>query len=230
MSDLLNFATIAFVSLVQASLQLSLGGLLLLMHSSLEKHPRRKTHTLVNFYIFGSSLMLIITVAACAFFIERIFGGSLPVFAQLIIVGVLIASALIMLFLYYRRGTGTELWLPRSFARFLGRSAKLANNGVASFSLGLLSSFAEIPMNLALCFATANALLKFSPSFQLFALFCYTLFCGAPLLVAKFRIRSGKSVFDIQKRRLKNKTFSRLTSCGSFLILAVFILAFWVSL
>lgn len=228
MSDLLNFATIALVGVVQASFQLSLGGLLLLTQSSLEKHSRLKTRTLARSYIVGNTIMPVLTLTVVAFLIERLFGGALPLEARVILLGMLFASTIVMWFFYYRRGSSTELWLPRSFARFMRRSAKSANNTVAAFALGLLSYFAEMPMSIALCVVTANAVLMTSAKLQILALCCYALACALPLLIATFRIRRGRSVLEIQHWRLRNKAFARLVSGSSFLVLTIFIWAFWV--
>ena len=49
-----------------------------------------------------------------------------------------------------------------------------------------------------------------------------------PLILTRIMIRRGKTVVDIQKWRVKNKTFLRVVSGVCFVVLAMFIIAFKV--
>lgn len=228
MSDLLRIATIVLVGVVQASLQLSLGGLILLYHASMGHHRRRKTRFLARNYIIGAAMISFLTVCALGFLISTVFNGALRTEYLLICVGIFLASALIMWFFYYRKGRNTELWLPRSFTRFIHRRAKNTNNNIEAFSLGILSSFAEMPLSLALYFVVANCILNLSAQYQIAAVIGYTIMSVIPLLVLKLHVKSGKNVIEVQKWRVRNKAFARIISGSGFLVLAAFIAVYWV--
>ncbi len=228
MSDLLCFATIALAGFAQATLQLSFGGLILLYHASMGQHRRRKTRHLTTAYILGALVITMLAVSGIAFWISQLAGQALTLEMTLICVGVFIACAAIMWLLYYRRGKNTELWLPRSFTRFIARKAKSTDDSVEAFSLGTLSAFAEMPMSIAIFFVVANCILTVSAHLQLAALLSYLLIVALPMLALKFYVRTGNNAVMAQRWRVKNKTFIRFISSLSFMMLSVFVLTFWV--
>lgn len=228
MSDLLCFATIALAGFAQATLQLSFGGLILLYHASMGQHRRRKTRHLTTSYILGALVVTMLAVSGIAFWISQLAGQALTLEMTLICVGVFIACAAIMWLLYYRRGNNTELWLPRSFSRFIARKAKSTDDEIEAFSLGTLSAFAEMPMSIAIFFIVANCILTVSASLQLVALLGYLLIVALPMIALKFYIRTGNNAFTAQRWRVKNKTFIRFISSLSFMMLSVFVITFWV--
>ena len=228
MSDLLCFATIALAGFAQATLQLSFGGLILLYHASMGQHRRRKTRHLTTAYILGALVITMLAVSGIAFWISQLAGQALTLEMTLICVGMFIACAAIMWLLYYRRGKNTELWLPRSFTRFIARKAKSTDDSVEAFSLGTLSAFAEMPMSIAIFFVVANCILTVSAHLQLAALLSYLLIVALPMLALKFYVRTGNNAVMAQRWRIKNKTFIRFISSLSFMMLSVFVLTFWV--
>ena len=228
MSDLLCFATIALAGFTQACLQLSFGGLILLYHSSMGRHRRRKTRGLATSYILGVMILSFLAVSGAAFWISQVASGGLSLEIMLICVGVFLASAVVMWALYFRWGDHTELWLPRSISRFISRKAKHCNDRVEAFSLGLLGAFAETPMSLALFFLVGNCLVTVSANLQVLALFSYLVIASAPLLILKGAIKNGSTAVAAQKWRIKHKMFARFVSSASFLVLSAFVLAFWV--
>ncbi len=222
-------ATVILAGITQASLQLGLGGLILLYHNSLGRHRRRKTRYLAKNYIIGSCAITFLMVCALCFLIGNFFSGALATEWLVICVGIMVASGLIMLLLYYRKGRkSTELWLPKSITRFIQRKARTTNDGIEAFSLGLLSSFAEMPFSLAIYFVVANCVLNMSAGWQVFAIVLYTILTAVPLVILKIFIKNGRNAVEAQKWRVNNKVFSKLFSGSAFMILAMFILAFWV--
>ena len=168
-------------------------------------------------------------VCTFCFLIGNFFGGSLSIEWLVISVGILIATGAVMWLFYYRKGkTSTELWLPKSFTNFIRKKARNTNDNVEAFSLGLLSSFAEIPFSLAIYFVVANCILNLSGWLQVAAAISYAIFTAVPLLVLKLRVKTGKSAIEAQKWRVRNKAFSKVFSGSSFMLLAMFVLAFWV--
>ncbi len=226
MSDLLSIATIVLAGIVQASLQLSLGGLVLLYHSSMGQHKRRKTRYLAKSYIWGACTISFVCVCAIAFLIQQLLGVAVSQEWMLISIGALIACSLVMWLGYFRDGNGTELWLPKCLSRYITRRAKHTNDNIEAFSLGMLSAFAELPITVAIYFIVANCLLN--ARFPLLAALLYILIVATPMIVLKFSIKAGKNVVAAQKWRIRNKRFASLFSGSSFVVLALFVVAFWV--
>ena len=215
MSDFISIATIVLAAIIHASLQLGLGCLLLLYHESLGKHIKAKTHNLVSSFIAGVGTIIFLFLGTACFIIDALFNGALSVPLLAALIGILAALAIIMWLFYYRNGYSTELWLPKSVARFIDRRAKATSSNTEAFSLGILSCFAEMPFEL-------------SPIYQALMIAIYTIIAISPLVALRFVIRSGRTLADIQRWRLRNKTFLRIISGCGFLSLGIFIFAFQI--
>lgn len=222
------FGEVILAALVHASLQLQLGALLLLYHSSLGKHVRKKTKTIVSSYIAGIGTLVFLAVAATCFVFDRYFGKALYPEEVVIVVGMLLALAIVMWSFYYKRGKSTELWLPRSVARFIDKRAKETNSNTEAFSLGVLTSLAEMPFTLVLFIVAANSVLKLEPLWQLTAIVIYTVITIIPPIILRLAVRRGETITNIQRWRVKHKTFMRVVSGVGFLILGFFLFAFEV--
>lgn len=228
MDMVIPFGEVILAALVHASLQIQLGALLLLYHSSLGKHVRKKTKTIVSSYIAGIGTLVFLAVAATCFVFDRYFGKALYPEEVVIVVGMLLALAIVMWVFYYRRGKSTELWLPRSVARFIDRRAKETNSNTEAFSLGVLTSLAEMPFTLVLFVVAANSILELAPLWQLVAVVLYTIITIIPPIILRLAVRHGETIANIQRWRVKHKTFMRVISGVGFLILGFFLFAFEV--
>lgn len=129
---------------------------------------------------------------------------------------------------YYRRGKSTELWLPRRVAKFIDRRAKETNNNTEAFSLGMLTSLAEMPFTLVLLFVAANSIMKLPLLYQIIAVALYTIITLIPPVVMRLAIRKGQTVIDVQRWRVKHKVFFRILSGVGFLVLGCFLFTFEV--
>lgn len=228
MDMVIPYGEVFLAAVIHSTLQLELGALLLLYHASIGKHVRKKTKYLVSNYITGIGSLVFLSLAAIAFIFDRYFGEALYPEELMIIIGMLVALAIAAWFFYYRRGRSTELWLPRSVARFIDRRAKATNSNTEAYALGLLTSLAEMPFTLVLFVVAANSLLKLPPLHQLIALVLYTVIAILPSIVMRLAIRKGQTVVDIQRWRVKHKTFFRLLTGAGFLVLAFFLFTFEV--
>lgn len=228
MDMVIPFAEVFLAALIHASMQLSLGALLLLYHASLGKHIKKKTRSLVDSYIAGIGTLVFLGLGAVAFIMNRYFGEALYPEELMIVVGMLVALAIAVWAIYYRRGRSTELWLPRTVARFVDRRAKETNSNTEAFSLGMLTSLAEMPFTLVLVIVASNSLMKLEPLAQLVALVLYTVISITPPIILRLAIRHGHTVVDVQRWRVKYKTFLRILTGTGFLILGIFIFAFEV--
>lgn len=228
MEMIVPYGEVFLAAVIHATLQLELGALLLLYHASIGKHVRKKTKHLVSSYIAGIGTLVFLCLATIAFVFDRYFGKALYPEELVIIVGMLVALAIASWMFYYRRGRSTELWLPRSVARFIDRRAKATDSNNEAFSLGLLTSLAEMPFTLVLFVVAANSILQLPQLHQILALALYTIVAILPPIVLRLAIRKGQTVVDIQRWRVKHKTFFRVLTGAGFLVLAGFLFTFEV--
>lgn len=224
--NLVQFGTILLAALVHATLQLGLGALLLLYHASLGKHIKKKTKQLVSNYILGAALLIILTVTAAAFIINAITSSSLSPEVLAILVGILFMLAIIIWFFYYRTRRSTELWLPKSVSRYISNRAKLTESNTEAFSLGMLSSLAEMPFSIILMIIAGNSIIGLPVELQILSIAFYSFITILPLFILRFSIRRGNTVVDIQKWRVKNKEFLKIMTGIGFMTLALFIIGF----
>lgn len=228
MEMIIPFSEVFLAAVIHATLQLSLGALLLLYHASLGKHVRKKTRFLVDSYISGMGMLVFLGLATTIFMLDRYFEKPLYIEELVIVTGMLIALAIAAWFFYYRRGKSTELWLPRSVARFIDKRAKTTNSNTEAFSLGVLTSLAEMPFTIVLFVVAANSILVLPHLYQILAVVMYTIITIIPPIVLRFAIRKGQTVVDIQRWRVKHKTFFRLLTGAGFFVLGFFLFTFEV--
>lgn len=228
MEMLIPYSEVFLAAVIHATLQLELGALLLLYHASIGKHVKKKTKYLVDSYISGIGMLVFLALAAVAFLLDRYFGGALYAEEIVIVVVMLLAIAVAAWMFYYRRGRSTELWLPRSVARFIDKRAKLTNSNTEAFSLGVLTSLAEMPFALILIVVAGNSILKLPMLHQLLALVLYTVITILPSIVFRIFIRKGQTVVEVQRWRVKHKTFFRVLTAAGFVALGCFIFSFEV--
>ena len=217
---------VLLAGVVHAMLQLGIGTLLILYHASLGKHISLKTRGLVTNYIFGNALLTGLAVSAAGFIIYIICRGEMNPAMLTIAMGVLIALAVSVWTFYYRRGKSTELWLPKSVARYINKRANVTESNTEAFGLGMLACFAEAPFTIMLVLIAGNSILALPQALQILAIALYTLLSILPLLIMRVAVRKGQTIVDIQKWRIKNKNFLRVLAGIGFLVLAVFLLAF----
>jgi len=226
MNDFISIMTVVWTAVAHASLQLGLGCLLLLYHESAGKHIRAKTRNLIGSFISGVGTIVFLLLATACFVVSNIFNGALSMQILTAVIGVLAALAIVMWFFYYRRGTTTELWLPKIAAKFIDNRAKVTNSNTEAFSLGVLTGFAEMPFIIILLLVAGNSILELDPMYQPLMVSFYTIVTIIPLIALNIGVRIGRNAADIQKWRVKNKLFLRVISGFTFLLLGAFIFAF----
>lgn len=229
MNGMVCLGVIFLSGILIALLQLSLGTLILLYHSSLGRNVTTKTKKLASSYISGSMLANFLILATTCFLISSLSAsGNLSIYVYLILFGLLIILAFLSWFFYHKSEPSTRLWIPRSAARFIESRAKTTSDLAEAFSLGILTVLSEIAFSIVPFVLAADAILKIPALVQSLSLALFTIFSVLPLLILRISLRKGKSVVEIQRWRIKNKTFFRIFTGAGFFILALFILAFVV--
>ncbi|HEX8389844.1 MAG TPA: hypothetical protein VF597_00275 [Candidatus Saccharimonadales bacterium] len=131
--------------------------------------------------------------------------------------------ALLTVLVYYRRGAGTRLWLPRAVVSYVTDRAKRTRSGSEAMSLGLLTVMAEVPFAVAPLLLVGYALQASGPRqwFELSLL--YGICVSLPLLVVALYLSSGHKVSGVQRWREQSKNYLKWTSALTLLILSVYV-------
>jgi hypothetical protein len=228
-ATLVNIVIVLFAACIHAMLQLGLGCVILLYHhgNSQRKVPRR-THTLVSSFIAGVGVMSLLVLAAIAFILSNSFNlyqAREFYFATGLAIGVV---AILIWGVYYRRKNTTELWLPRTIAKFINERAKEAKNPAEGFLLGAFSTFGELLFLLPVMMVAAAALLSLPEGWELVALAGYVAISILPLAFVRCFTYRLATVGEIQIFRNRHQRFIKAMSGLMFLIFAVFIIIFRV--
>ena len=125
---------------------------------------------------------------------------------------------------YYRKGSGTSLWLPREFARYLAGRTKQTKSGPEAFGLGMTSVIAELVFIVAPMMSAALAIITLPGTWlKIAGILTYVIISLISVLVIFFLVGSGHKISRLQAWRENNKKFLQFAAGGSLLILAAFI-------
>ena len=157
MNTLIAVSIIALAGLIHASFQLSVS-----MATSLSGHAlgrklaARRTLRLLFSFVAGAFTMTLLCVSFASYSIG-VFAPHSNLLWITLTAGLMIVGLAVILF-YYRKTEGTELWISRSFARFLRKRTAKASLAAEAFSLGLTSVVAELLFTIVPIITAACAL------------------------------------------------------------------------
>lgn len=220
-----SILVIAFAALIHASFQLSVSVLILLGGQAIgARKSRAKIARLTSGFVIGAAVMTLLLLSFVALVSLHLFSAQAPELVWTVVCGVALGVGLAVWSVYYRRTkNGTELWIPRAFARHLSSRSQATNRSIEAFSLGLTSVVAEV-LFLAPCVIIAALVLTHLPSeWQLAGLTIYTVLSQLGLLIVWVLIGSGTSISKIQKWRQQNKRFLQFTAGGALIVLGFFV-------
>lgn len=224
-----SFAIIVFAALIHASFQLSVSVLTLLSgHSLGRKTAHRKMLRLMNSFILGVFVLTAALISAAAYYLTLLIDHSQAAeqLIAAIVCGLLGGLGVATWAFYYRRGAGTALWIPRSFAKYLTSRTKATKSSAEAFGLGMGSVIAELVFIAAPLLGAALAIVTLPGIWwQLAGVAVYSLISLASLLIVLVLVGGGHKVSKLQSWREKNKRFLQFAGGGSLLILAAFIFA-----
>jgi hypothetical protein len=208
---------------VHACFQLSVSVLTLLSsHTIGRRLPNSRLLNLNFWYILGSILMITLlqlgTIALLRWGLTHNATATTVVTLSLIPL-----IALLVALLYYRRGRGTQLWLPRPAAQYITDRAKRTKSSVEAFTLGMATAVTELPFAIAPLAIVAFALQGFRVDRWFTMSLGYSLAVCAPLIFVAFYLSSGHKISSIQRWRESSKDFLRWTSAATLLLLALYI-------
>ena len=225
MDILTSLAIVGFAALIHASFQLSVSVLTLLSgHAIGAKKSRARVLRLTSSYTTGVGIMTLLVLSLTSLVFLHIFGAEVPLIVWAIVCGLVLGIGIAVWLFYYRKGAeGTELWIPRSFAKFLSERSKKTNQGAEAFSLGLTSVISELIFIIPTVAIAALVLIDLPSVWQLVGIGIYTLISLLGLLIVWSLITSGKSLGRIQKWRTENKRFLQFSAGSALVVLGFFV-------
>lgn len=209
---------------VHACFQLSVSVLTLLSsHTIGRRLPNNRLLNLNFWYILGVIVMItLLQLAAIA--VHRWGMAYNSQLTTLVTLSIIPLVALLMALFYYRRGRGTQLWLPRPAAEYITSRAKKTKSSVEAFTLGMATAVTELPFALAPLAIVAFSFQEFTTEHWLRLSLGYALAVAAPLVFVAFYISSGHKISSIQRWREDAKDYLRWTSAAALLFLTLYLL------
>lgn len=224
MDTLTSFSIIALTALIHASFQLSVSMVTLLSNHATGHHvPGNRVLRLVGSFFCGTVITIMLITAALAYSASLLFPEKIPAVVWSTLTGVLVGVGVIVWVIYYRRGDGTALWLPRSFARFLDKRTRATNSSVEAFSLGQTSIIAELIFIIAPAAAAALSIISLPQSLQALGVVLYTAIASLGMIIISVLIGSGHNLSHIQRWRENNKRFLQFAAGAGLIIVGFYL-------
>lgn len=208
---------------VHASFQLGVSVLTLLSSHTIGRRLSGTRLLGLSFWYIGgvfavTGLLLLGVMAA----MRQLAANDTQLASTLTLVVLPLVSLLVVLF-YYRRGRGTQLWLPRSAAKYITDRAKKTKSGTEAFALGATTAFAELPFSIAPLTLAAFIFQSLVSEYWFSLGLLYTVAVTLPLLFVSLYLSSGHKISSVQRWREQAKSFLRWTSAAALLLLAVYV-------
>ena len=225
MDILPSLIIIAAAALIHASFQLSISMLTLLSsHTIGQKRSHSRLILLTNSFAFGAGTMTLLLLSFAALVFNHTIGGSgSSMLAWTVSSGFLVGVGLSVWLFYYRKQSGTTLWVPRNVARFLSDRTRKTKQSAEAFSLGLTSVLGEILFIAAPLTVSALVLIGLPAMWQLTGIALYTVVSLGSILIVNGLIGSGHSISRIQKWRENNKSFLQFSAGTGLLALGFYV-------
>ncbi|HAC56485.1 TPA: hypothetical protein DCF80_03205 [Candidatus Saccharibacteria bacterium] len=225
--SLLNVSPFALILLgavfVHACFQLSVSVLTLLSsHSIGRRLSNNRLFSLNVWYILGvATTIAMLQLGAMATY--RSATSTDSTLATVVTFSVIPLIALLMVFVYYRRGRGTQLWLPRPAAEYITTRAKKTKSSVESFALGATTAVVELPFALAPLAIVAFAFQGFNAEHWLQLAIGYALAVTLPLIFVALFLSSGHKVSSVQRWREDAKGYLKWTSAITLFVVMIYV-------
>ncbi len=225
MEYLIPLSIVALAAAIHASFQLSISTLTLMSgHSLGKKQSQSRLVSLLGGFLFGVIVMTTLVFTALMYATETAFGGlAVPSVVWAAVCGILFGLGVAVWLFYYRKGSGTMLWLPRKMTAFLSNRSKQTKNSAEAFSLGMASVAGELLFIIAPVAVAVLVASMLSPMLQIASLLLYVAISVSSIVVVAALVGSGHKISRIQKWRESNKRFLQFMAGTSLLILGFYL-------
>lgn len=140
-----------------------------------------------------------------------------------IVASVVPLIGLFTILVYYRKGTGTKLWIPRPFADYLMWRARKTKSSVEAFALGATTVVGELPFAIGPLLIAAVVIAYQHSSLWITYGGVYAVLSSLPIVMISLLMAWGISPARIQRWREQNKKFFQWTSGILLVLLTVFL-------
>ncbi len=214
-----SFIIIAAAALIHATFQLSISMVTLLSsHTIGRKRSHGRLLMMTGSFLGGVIAMTALLLSFTSMLLTPLASmKKLPEVWWIVACGLLTGLGLAVWIFYYRRQAGTELWLPRSVAKYLTDRAKATKHSAEAFGLGMSSVAGELLFIFTPLFVSALVMVQLTPVQQLAGVTLYAALSVLPLAIITVLIGGGHSLSKIQQWREENKHFLQFIA-GSALI------------
>lgn len=225
MDILTSLAIIGFAALIHASFQLSVSVLTLMSgHAIGSKKSHARIIKLTTSFTTGAGVMTLLLLSFVSLIFIHSFGSQPSLLVWALVCGLVLGIGIAVWLFYYRKGTkGTELWIPRGFAKFLTDRSKKTSHAAEAFSLGLTSVVSELIFIIPTIAITALVLIELPGVWQLVGIGIYTMISLLGLIIVWSLIGRGRSLSRIQKWRTDNKRFLQFSAGSALVVLGFFV-------
>lgn len=225
MSVFTSLGILLMVALIQGLLQLAPGVFAYFYHYAIGKTSLKKAKLLSPFFILGVLLTNILTFVTVACVVSD------SEILRAVMAGIFVALSVAGGVFYYRKGSGTRLYIPRKLARALMNGARNTDSAMDTFLLGFIAGVTEIFFTLPLAIMVILQVRTFDSWIIQSGLIALDIILSiVPLIVVAIIYRTGGTLADIERMRARNKDFYRLMLCFLFILLAAGLYNFGVGL
>ena len=229
MSVLTSVGILILSGLILAFLQLVPGIFAIFSHFIHGKFSRPKASDLTTFFIIGNEIAVVLiflciyAILCCSPAVTFIIDSD--IFAW-ILAGIFLALTFVTLGFYYRKGSGTKLFISRRLANGLKTRVQSTKSRSDAFTLGLVSVVPELIFTLPIYFITTITIMRldFIPLGRAGLIILFAIIAILPPLILKITTSLGYTLADFLKFRFKNKTFFRFCLALCYLLIASLII------
>ncbi|MDO4752919.1 MAG: hypothetical protein Q4A36_01620 [Candidatus Saccharibacteria bacterium] len=233
MSVFTSLTIILLAMVIQAFMQLTPGIFMIFYHHSLGKTSNKKADDRSLSFILGAEICIAIIFLAIyiivSFFVnEKDFPSNIFLW---IMFGIFLLEAIITFFFYFRPRSKkiakskntTILFIPRHITENLIYHAEQTKNRSDTIVLGMVACVFELIFTLPLYIISSVAIFNISINVGFVFIVAYIIIATIPLFTIRTLFRTGHNLAEIQRSRVRKKTFFRLVISISFLLLAILI-------
>ena len=228
MSILTSLGIVVCAVLIVALMQLIPSIFLLFSHYTSGKYSKNKASDLVLFFILGVESMTVLMIAVIYFVLNALF-SHLSINNNIwawVWSGILIALAILYFVFYFGKSDGTRLFISRKCAKNFQHKITTVKKRSDAFVLGLVSVIPETVFTLPVYVVLILKIMLVgeNPFARAGLIILAVLIVLLPLAVIRVVLDSGRNLADVQKYRVKNKTFLKFVVGILYIILAILII------
>lgn len=227
MSFFTSVGILLLATLIMATLQLTPGIFLIFYHYASGKNSTKKASKYAFSFILGTlaySLIMFLLLYAVYFSFFYMHPNLEKGLFLWIMGGIFLALSIISCLFYFRKGKGTELLISRGVSQKIFTRARLIKSKKEAFLLGLFSGTAELVFTFPVYIIAVSAANNMDSILKILFVTIFVIAAVIPVFVYYVMFRSGANLAEIERRRVKNKTFIRIMLTISYALLVFAIL------